>query len=72
MSKHRKMKESSFKLGGALQEAEREHIIRVLQETGGAIGGPRGAARRLGQTEAALQSRMQKLGIKREDYIRIK
>jgi len=32
----------------SLDNAEREHILRVLRETGGALSGPDGAARRLG------------------------
>ncbi len=52
-----------------LENAEREHIIRVLRETGGVIGGPEGAAHRLGLKRTTLQSKIQKLGIRREDYI---
>jgi formate hydrogenlyase transcriptional activator len=47
---------------------ERHHIIRVLRETGGVIGGVAGAAARLGLKRTTLQSRMQKLGIARADY----
>jgi formate hydrogenlyase transcriptional activator len=46
-----------------LQAAEREHIIRVLRETNWVVGGPRGAATRLGLKRTTLQSKMQKLGI---------
>jgi formate hydrogenlyase transcriptional activator len=52
-----------------LENAEREHIIRVLRETGGVIGGPQGAAHRLGLKRTTLQSKIQKLGIRREDYM---
>jgi len=52
----------------SLEEAEREHIIRVLRETGGMISGPSGAARRLGLKRTTLQSKMQRLGITRQDY----
>ena len=51
-----------------LQNAEREHIIRVLRETGGLISGSTGAAHRLGVKRTTLQSKMQKLGITRKDY----
>lgn len=51
-----------------LESMERQHILRVLRETGGVIAGVRGAAARLGMKRTTLQSRMQKLGITREDY----
>ena len=51
-----------------LETAEREHILRILRETGGVISGPRGAAARLGLKRTTLQSKMQKLGINRQDY----
>jgi len=51
-----------------LDTAERQHIIRVLRETRGVLSGPEGAARRLGLKRTTLQSKMQRLGIKREDY----
>jgi formate hydrogenlyase transcriptional activator len=52
----------------SLEDAEREHIVRVLRETGGVIAGPTGAARRLGLKRTTLQSRMQRLKITREDF----
>lgn len=51
-----------------LESLEREHILRVLRETGGVISGLRGAAARLGMKRTTLQSRMQKMGIARSDY----
>jgi formate hydrogenlyase transcriptional activator len=48
-----------------LEAAEREHILRALEETNWVIGGPQGAAARLGMKRTTLQSRMQKLGITR-------
>ena len=48
-----------------LEAAERDAILRALQETKWVIGGPRGAARRLGLKRTTLQSRIQKLGIDR-------
>jgi formate hydrogenlyase transcriptional activator len=51
-----------------LESLEREHILRILRETGGVISGPRGAAARLGMKRTTLQSRMQKMGITRSDY----
>jgi formate hydrogenlyase transcriptional activator len=46
-----------------LADAEREHILRALEESSWVLGGPRGAATRLGMKRTTLQSRMQKLGI---------
>jgi len=52
-----------------LQDAEREHILRVLREAKGMISGPSGAAKRLGLKRTTLNSKLKKLGIKRSDYI---
>ena len=46
-----------------LDNAEREHIIRALRESGGQISGPTGAAHRLGLKRTTLQSKMQRLKI---------
>jgi formate hydrogenlyase transcriptional activator len=51
----------------SLESAEREHIVRVLRETNGVVGGPRGAATRLGLKRTTLQSKMRKLGITPRD-----
>jgi formate hydrogenlyase transcriptional activator len=48
-----------------LEHAERAHIVRALGETNWVIGGPAGAAARLGMKRTTLQSRMRKLGITR-------
>jgi formate hydrogenlyase transcriptional activator len=48
-----------------LETAEREHILRALQESHWVIGGATGAAAKLGMKRTTLQSRMQKLGITR-------
>ena len=48
-----------------LEHAEREHIMRALGESRWVIGGPSGAAARLGMKRTTLQSRMRKLGIDR-------
>jgi len=53
----------------SLDTAERQHILRVLRETKGKISGPDGAARRLGLKRTTLQSKMDRLKIKRQDYI---
>jgi transcriptional regulator with GAF, ATPase, and Fis domain len=54
--------------GGTLEHLEREYIIRALRETGGVIAGNRGAAARLGLKRTTLQSRIQRMGISREEY----
>jgi len=48
-----------------LAATEREHIIRVLREMDGVIGGPHGAAARLGLKRTTLITKMKKLGIER-------
>jgi formate hydrogenlyase transcriptional activator len=48
-----------------LEAAEREAILRALQESNWVLGGPQGAATRLGLKRTTLQSRLQKLGIDR-------
>jgi len=48
-----------------LEEVEREHIMKVLRETGWVIGGPAGAAIRLGLNRTTLNNRIRKLGITR-------
>jgi formate hydrogenlyase transcriptional activator len=47
------------------EEAERERILQALKEAQGQIGGPDGAASRLGLKRTTLQSRMQKYKIAR-------
>jgi formate hydrogenlyase transcriptional activator len=60
--------ETSSSKEQSLEDSEREHIIRVLRETGGMLSGPSGAARRLGLKRTTLQSKMHRLKIVREDY----
>jgi formate hydrogenlyase transcriptional activator len=48
-----------------LEEAERRHILSVLESTKWVLGGPQGAALRLGMNRSTLQFRMKKLGIAR-------
>ena len=52
-----------------LQAAERDHILRVLRDAKGQIGGPEGAAERLGLKRTTLNSKLKKLGIERSDYM---
>jgi formate hydrogenlyase transcriptional activator len=48
-----------------LEDAERQHILQALQDTHWRIGGPHGAAARLGLKRTTLLSKMAKLGIAR-------
>src|SRR5262249_33888905 len=50
-----------------LADAEREHIRGALRETGWVVGGPKGAAARLGMKRSTLLKKMQKLGISRPE-----
>jgi transcriptional regulator with GAF, ATPase, and Fis domain len=47
-----------------LEQVEREHIVRVLRETGGVVST---AATRLGLPRTTLNAMMRKLGISRKD-----
>ncbi len=49
----------------SLEEVERAHILRILQDTNWVIEGKQGTATRLGLHPNTLRSRMQKLGIKK-------
>jgi formate hydrogenlyase transcriptional activator len=51
-----------------LKQAEREHILQVLEDTHWQIGGPNGAASRLGLKRTTLNSRMKRLGISRHRH----
>jgi formate hydrogenlyase transcriptional activator len=54
-------------LGSKPSEAtERQAIIKALEEAKGQVGGPDGAAARLGMKRTTLQSRMRKLNIARQ------
>jgi len=48
-----------------LEEVERAHIMKVLEECNWKIRGEKGAAERLGLKRTTLQSRMKRLGIQR-------
>jgi transcriptional regulator with GAF, ATPase, and Fis domain len=48
-----------------LEEVEREHIFRVLRESGGVVST---AATRLGLHRTTLNAMMRKLGISRKDF----
>jgi PAS domain S-box-containing protein len=61
--------EAEALLDPSLFAAEREHILRVLRETNGQIGGHDGAAARLGLKRTTLNSKLKKLGIARGDFM---
>jgi formate hydrogenlyase transcriptional activator len=48
-----------------LEEAQRRHVLRTLEQYNWVIEGPRGAAQALGLNPNTLRSRMKKLGIRR-------
>jgi formate hydrogenlyase transcriptional activator len=48
-----------------LVDAERAFVTQALEETRWVVGGPAGAAARLGLSRTTLQARMRKLGINR-------
>jgi formate hydrogenlyase transcriptional activator len=50
-----------------LADAEREHIVAALRETGWVVGGPKGAAARLGMKRSLLYLKIKKLGISRTE-----
>jgi formate hydrogenlyase transcriptional activator len=50
-----------------LADAEREHILAALHETGWVLGGPKGAAARLGMKRSTLHWKIKKLGISRPE-----
>jgi formate hydrogenlyase transcriptional activator len=58
-------RESAAPKAITLKDAEREHIIQALAETHWVIGGPKGAAARLGLQRTTLISKMQRVGISR-------
>jgi formate hydrogenlyase transcriptional activator len=51
-----------------LEELEREYIVQVLRQSAGIVSGSHGAAARLGMKRTTLQSKMQRLGISRDEY----
>jgi PAS domain S-box-containing protein len=52
----------------SLRDKERERIVRVLRECHGRLGGPDGAAARLGLKRTTLQSKLDQLGIKPKEF----
>jgi transcriptional regulator with GAF, ATPase, and Fis domain len=46
-----------------LEDAERQHILATLEQTGWRVHGPKGAATLLGLKPTTLESRIKKLGL---------
>jgi len=61
----RSPRRDSYDASLALDDVQRAHICRVLEQTDGQIAGAGGAAVRLGLHPSTLRSRMKKLGIDR-------
>jgi formate hydrogenlyase transcriptional activator len=59
------LNDPAFSGRNALEQAEREQILRALRETNWVVGGTRGAAARLGLKRTSLAYKMDKLGISR-------
>ncbi len=53
------------RMSGPSQDVERQQIIKALDQANGQVGGPNGAAARLGLKRTTLQSRMRKYNIAR-------
>src|SRR5262249_34938538 len=51
--------------GASLEAVERRHILQTLRDSDWVIGGPTGAAARLGLKRTTLNTRIRKLGITR-------
>jgi PAS domain S-box-containing protein len=62
------LSEAEYAAEDNLTEMEREHILRVLRETGGVLSGNDGAASRLGLKRTTLQSMIKRLGIHPQEY----
>jgi len=56
--------EDAGKMRTVLEDAERKQILAALNQTGGVVAGPKGAAARLGMKRSTLQAHMQRLGIR--------
>jgi formate hydrogenlyase transcriptional activator len=68
------VKQSSIAVGAIApivatsEDGDRDAIIRILRETGGVLGGPNGAATKLGIKRTTLQYKIKKLSISRSDW----
>jgi formate hydrogenlyase transcriptional activator len=59
---------TSVPLAASLVEREREMLEVALREAAGVIGGPKGAASKLGMPRQTLESKIRKLGINRHRF----
>jgi len=50
-----------------LKQAESSHILKILRETRWVVGGPKGAAARLGVKRTTLMGKMRRLGLSRPE-----
>ena len=66
------LKSSPGEESPTLAEVEREHILQVLRQTNGVVGGREGAAARLGIPRTTLIYRMRKLGIPVDKFSRLR
>ena len=55
----------------SFEEMQRRHIIAALERTYWRVSGPYGAAKLLGLNNKTLSSKMRKLNIRRQDFIRL-
>ena len=55
----------------SFEEMQRQHIIEALERTYWRVSGPYGAARLLGLNDKTLSSKMRKLKIRRQDFVRL-
>jgi formate hydrogenlyase transcriptional activator len=61
--------DATIRRNQTLQEAEREHILQALRNSAWVIGGPYGAAARLGVRRTTLLYKMRRLGISRPNTL---
>jgi formate hydrogenlyase transcriptional activator len=64
------VKQNPGSVSGTLADADREHILETLEQTGWLIGGQDGAANRLGLPRTTLIYKMRKLGIEARRSLR--
>jgi len=62
---HRSTAPAQYDSASTLELVKRAHVVRVLEDTKWTIGGPRGAAARLGMKRTTLQSFMKRYAIAR-------